>query len=70
MKEFDLGGQVAFISGTSRGLGRPGEETDLDGALISLASESSRYMTGQTQLIDSGISTGCRRAMPFAPAQP
>jgi len=45
-------------------LGRPGEETDLDGVLIFLASESSRYMTGQTLLIDGGISTGRCRAMP------
>lgn len=45
-------------------LGRPGEETDLDGALIFLASESSRYVTGQTLLVDGGISTGRCRAMP------
>ncbi|MEM7677962.1 MAG: SDR family oxidoreductase, partial [Myxococcota bacterium] len=46
-------------------LGRPGEETDLDGAIVFLASESSRYMTGQTLLIDGGVSTGRCRAMPF-----
>ncbi len=49
-------------------LRRPGEETDLDGAVIFLASESSRYMTGQTLLIDGGISTGRCRAMPFSAA--
>lgn len=47
-------------------LGRPGEETDMDGAIIFLASESSRYMTGQTLLIDGGISTGRCRAMPLS----
>jgi len=50
-------------------LGRPGEETDMDGAIIFLASESSRYMTGQTLLIDGGISTGRCRAMPFSQMQ-
>ncbi len=47
-------------------LGRPGEETDMDGPIIFLASESSRYMTGQTLLIDGGISTGRCRAMPLS----
>ena len=41
---------------------RPGEPRDLDGAVVFLASESSRYMTGQTLLIDGGISTGAMRA--------
>ena len=45
-------------------LGRPGEETDLDGALIFLASESSRYVTGQILLVDGGITTGRLRAVP------
>jgi gluconate 5-dehydrogenase len=42
---------------------RTGEPNDLDGAIIFLASESSRYMTGQTLLIDGGISTGALRAI-------
>jgi NAD(P)-dependent dehydrogenase (short-subunit alcohol dehydrogenase family) len=41
---------------------RPGEPHDLDGAVVFLASESSRYVTGQTLLVDGGISTGAMRA--------
>jgi gluconate 5-dehydrogenase len=43
-------------------LKRPGEPRDLEGAVVFLASESSRYITGQTLLIDGGISTGAMRA--------
>ena len=43
-------------------LKRPGEPRDLDGAIVFLASESSRYITGQTLLVDGGISTGAMRA--------
>jgi NAD(P)-dependent dehydrogenase (short-subunit alcohol dehydrogenase family) len=39
-------------------LKRPGQPNDLDGAIVFLASESSRYVTGQTLLVDGGISTG------------
>jgi gluconate 5-dehydrogenase len=42
---------------------RPGQPHDLDGAVVFLASESSRYVTGQTLLVDGGISTGAVRAM-------
>jgi gluconate 5-dehydrogenase len=42
---------------------RPGQPHDLDGAVVFLASESSRYVTGQTLLVDGGISTGAMRAV-------
>jgi NAD(P)-dependent dehydrogenase (short-subunit alcohol dehydrogenase family) len=45
-------------------MNRPGQPDDLDGAVVFLASEASRYMTGQTLLIDGGISTGALRATP------
>lgn len=41
---------------------RPGEPRDLESAVVFLAAESSRYVTGQTLLIDGGISTGAMRA--------
>ena len=41
---------------------RPGRLDDLYGPIVFLASESSRYITGQTLLVDGGISTGATRA--------
>jgi NAD(P)-dependent dehydrogenase (short-subunit alcohol dehydrogenase family) len=43
---------------------RPGQPNDLDSAVVFLAAESSRYITGQTLLVDGGISTGAVRALP------
>lgn len=43
-------------------LGRPGKPNDLDGSVVFLASESSEYVTGQTLLVDGGISTGATKA--------
>src|ERR1700756_5415811 len=41
---------------------RPGRPDDLDGAIVFLASESSRYVSGQILLLDGGISTGAAKA--------
>lgn len=46
---------------------RPGEPRDLESAVLFLAAESSRYITGQTLLVDGGISTGAVRALPRKP---
>ncbi|HJZ64071.1 MAG TPA: glucose 1-dehydrogenase [Candidatus Acidoferrum sp.] len=43
---------------------RPGQPQDLESAVVFLAAESSRYITGQTLLVDGGISTGGIRALP------
>jgi NAD(P)-dependent dehydrogenase (short-subunit alcohol dehydrogenase family) len=43
-------------------LKRVGTPTDLDGAIVFLASEASRYVSGQTMLVDGGITTGAMRA--------
>jgi NAD(P)-dependent dehydrogenase (short-subunit alcohol dehydrogenase family) len=44
-------------------LKRPGQIEELDGAVVFLASRASSYITGQTLLIDGGMSTGATRAM-------
>jgi NAD(P)-dependent dehydrogenase (short-subunit alcohol dehydrogenase family) len=42
---------------------RPGAPNDLASAVVFLAAESSRYITGQTLLVDGGVSTNATRAL-------
>jgi NAD(P)-dependent dehydrogenase (short-subunit alcohol dehydrogenase family) len=45
-------------------LKRPGTPHDLDGTVVFLASDAGEYITGQTILVDGGITTGATRALP------
>ena len=51
-------------------LKRPGQPEDLDASVVFLAAESSRYVTGQTLLVDGGISTGAVRALVSSSTKP
>jgi NAD(P)-dependent dehydrogenase (short-subunit alcohol dehydrogenase family) len=62
---------AAWVSALSGRIpvGRPGAPNDLDGAVVFLASEESRYVTGQLLLIDGGMSTGAFQALPRKPGR-
>ncbi len=45
-------------------LKRPGQPNDMNGMIVFLASDASEYVTGQTILVDGGISTGATRVLP------
>jgi len=55
---------VAYLSDRIP-LKRPGKPSDLEGIVVFLASDASEYVTGQTILVDGGISGGAVRALPL-----
>ena len=62
-KLFENSEWVSYIEETIP-LGRVGRPDDLDGTCIFLSSDASAYVTGQTLLVDGGISVGAVKAMP------
>jgi NAD(P)-dependent dehydrogenase (short-subunit alcohol dehydrogenase family) len=60
---------VAYLSDRIP-LRRPGRDGDLDGPLLFLASDASGYVTGQTLLVDGGITVNDTKALPSANPAP
>jgi NAD(P)-dependent dehydrogenase (short-subunit alcohol dehydrogenase family) len=52
-----LGAQIAAAVAAKAPLGRAGRPDDLEGAVVYLASDASRYHTGDTLVIDGGKMT-------------
>ena len=57
--DIDLNGRVALVTGGGRGIGRVpagrwGEPEDFAGIAVYLASDASRFHTGDTFVIDGG----------------
>ena len=52
-----LGAQIAAAVAAKAPLGRAGRPEDLEGAVVYLASDASRYHTGDTLVIDGGKMT-------------
>lgn len=63
---YEDAGWVAYLTDRIP-LRRPGQPGDLDGALLFLASDASAYVSGQTLLVDGGISVNDTRALPRKP---
>ncbi len=57
-----------WVAGTEARVpaGRLGAPTDLDGAVVFLASDASEYVTGQLLFADGGLTIGAMRPMPAA----
>jgi Enoyl-(Acyl carrier protein) reductase len=59
---FDVSKEIILVTGASQGKltkripqRRVGAEADLDGAIMPLASNASRYMTGSVVTVDGGF---------------
>ena len=54
LKDINLKGKTALITGATKGLGRVAKESDVATAVAFLAAESSEMITGTSLLVDGG----------------